>query len=92
MTEPARVLYIDDDEALRVLVQRALGRRGYQVQTAGSGAAGVAMAQDQAFDIIAVDHYMPLQDGLQTLVQLQILPRPPPVVYVTGSDESRVAV
>ena len=92
MTEPTRVLYIDDDEALRVLVKRSLERRGYQVSTAGDGAAGVAMATAEAFEIIAVDHYMPDLDGLATLKQLQQIPEPPPVVYVTGSDESRVAV
>jgi two-component sensor histidine kinase len=90
MSQPARVLYIDDDEALRILVRRSLERRGYRVAVAESGAVGVAMAE--AFDIIAVDHYMPDQDGLETLRQLQRLPNPPPVVYVTGSDESRVAV
>ena len=92
MTKPPRVLYIDDDEALRVLVKRTLERRGYQVSIAGDGAAGVAMAAAEAFEIIAVDHYMPDQDGLATLKQLRQIPEPPPVVYVTGSDESRVAV
>ena len=92
MTQTPCVLYIDDDEALRVLVKRSLERRGYKVFTADCGAAGVAMAATQSFDIIAVDHYMPDQDGLATLKELQRTPGAPPVVYVTGSDESRVAV
>jgi two-component sensor histidine kinase len=92
MTEAARVLYIDDDDGLRVLVKRSLERRGYRVTTAESGAAGVALARAERFDLIAVDHYMPAQDGLETLAQLQRIEGGPPVVYVTGSDESRVAV
>jgi two-component sensor histidine kinase len=92
MTEPARVLYIDDDDGLRVLIKRSLERRGYTVATAESGAAGVALALAGGFDIIAVDHYMPDQDGLETLTQLRQIAGGPPVVYVTGSDESRVAV
>ena len=92
MSLSARILYIDDDEGLRRLVKRALDRRGYAVVTAESGAAGVAMAASEAFDVIAVDHYMPEQDGLATLKQLQRIADVPPVVYVTGSDESRVAV
>lgn len=92
MTEQARVLYIDDDDGLRVLVKRSLERRGYQVTAADSGAAGVALAVSEPFDIIAVDHYMPDQDGLETLNQLRRIADGPPVVYVTGSDESRVAV
>jgi two-component sensor histidine kinase len=89
---PAHILYIDDDEGLRRLTRRALERRGHRVATAASGAEGVAMATAQAFDLVAVDHYMPGQDGLATLAELQALDRPPPVIYVTASDESRLAV
>ncbi len=92
MSQTARVLYIDDDEGLRSLVRKSLERRGYSVALAASGAEGVAMATEEPFDIVAVDHYMPDLDGLETLGQLRGLPVPPPVVYVTGSDESRVAV
>ncbi len=87
-----RILYIDDDDGLRRLVSRALQRRGYEVACAASGAAGVAMATSEVYDLVAVDHYMPGQDGLATLAELMTLPAPPPVIYVTGSEESRIAV
>jgi len=50
------------------------------------------LAASQPFDLIAVDHYMPGMDGLETLERLAALPVMPPVVYVTGSDEGRIAV
>ena len=50
------------------------------------------MTRAGAFDLIAVDHYMPGQDGLATLEALRALPDCPPIVYVTGSEESRIAV
>ena len=86
------ILYIDDDEGLRRLTARALKRVGYRVELAGSGAEGVAMAAAERFDLVAVDHYMPGQDGLQTLAALKALPDPPPVIFVTGSDDSQLAV
>ena len=90
---PARhVLYIDDDPGLRRLVSRGLERRGYRVTVADGGEAGVAAATDGGFDLIAVDHYMPGIDGLETLARLTALADPPAVVYVTGSDEGRIAV
>lgn len=93
MSEPRpRVLYIDDDEGLRRLVARALGRKGFEIETAASGPEGVARVREEAFDLVAVDHYMPGQDGLATLADLKTLPACPPVVYVTGSDEGKVAV
>lgn len=88
-----RVLYIDDDEGLRRLVARALTRRGYAVALAASGEEGLALAREGRFDIIALDHYMPGLGGFETLRSL-LAERAdaPPIVYVTGSDETRVAV
>ncbi len=92
MPERPRLLYIDDDAGLCYLVSRGLERRGYVVETANSGQGGVLRAARGGLDAIALDHYMPGQDGLATLEQLRALPSPPPVVYVTASDESRIAV
>ncbi len=88
----SRLLYIDDDKALCYLIKKGLERRGYSVELAHSGLEGLARAEAEVFDLIAIDHYMPGQDGLVTLGQLMQLPNAPPVVYVTGSDESRIAV
>ncbi len=86
------VLYIDDDAGIRRLAARALERRGYRMTVAETGAEGVVKAAAERFDLIAVDHYMPGMDGLETLEALRRLPDPPPVVYVTGSEEGRIAV
>ena len=50
------------------------------------------MTRDGAFDLVAVDHYMPGMDGLATIEALRALTDCPPIVYVTGSEESRIAV
>ncbi|WP_043335325.1 sensor histidine kinase [Belnapia moabensis] len=89
---PRRILYIDDEAGLRRLVQRDLERHGYAVVTAADGPAGVALAAEGGFDAICLDHYMPGQDGLDTLVALRQLAERPPIIYVTGSDEGRIAV
>jgi two-component sensor histidine kinase len=87
-----RLLYIDDDEGLRRLTAKALTRRGLDVTLAAGGAQGVALAAEQRFDLIAVDHYMPGMDGIETLAALQARADCPPILYVTGSEESRIAV
>jgi two-component sensor histidine kinase len=89
--EPVRLLYIDDDPALRRLVQRRLGTRGFEITLAADGHEGCTLARGGQFDVIAVDHHMPGMDGLQTLEQLLALPACPPVVYVTGADDGRLA-
>ncbi len=87
-----RILYIDDDAGIRRLASRALARRGWDVTVAEGGEIGVRIAAEQSFHLVAVDHYMPGIDGLETLARLRALPDPPSVVYVTGSEEQRVAV
>ncbi len=88
----ARVLYIDDDEGLCRLISRAMARRGHVVETAANGAQGLERLRHDQFDLVAVDHYMPGMDGLETLATIARLPDPPPVIYVTGSEEGRVAI
>ena len=89
---PLRVLYIDDDPGLGRLVQKGLERLGYTVETVQDGGSGVERVMNGGIDVVALDHYMPGQDGLATLARLRALPDPPPVVYVTGTQESSVAV
>src|SRR5215210_4167021 len=91
-TQPLRLLYIDDDAGLARLVQKNLGRQGYAVEVAHDGAGGLARIVAGGIDVVALDHYMPGQDGLETLARIRALSDPPPVVYVTGTQESSVAV
>jgi len=90
---PLRLLYIDDDPGLGRLVQKGLERRGFSVDCVTDGAAGLErLRNDAPYDAVALDHYMPGQDGLAVLAEIHALPDPPPVVYVTGTQESAVAV
>lgn len=89
---PTRILYIDDDARIGRLVQKHLERYGYTVETAACGADGLRRLGEQEFDLVALDHYMEGKDGLATLTEIRKRPNPPPVVYVTGTTEGRVAV
>ncbi len=91
---PVRLLYIDDDRGLSRLVEKELSRHGYAVTSALDGDAGLELlaADTTAFDVVALDHYMPARDGLDVLPDLLALNDPPPVVYVTGAQDSRIAV
>ncbi len=87
-----RVLYIDDDTSLGRLVEKTLGRKGFVVTLADGADAGLARLAEGGVDVVALDHYMPGKDGLTALAEIRRLPEPPPVVYVTGTDEGRIAV
>ena len=86
------VLYIDDDAALARLVDRGLTRLGLCVIHAGDGQQGLDRLQQGGIDVIALDQYMPGLDGLETLDLIMQVPNAPPVVFVTASQDSSIAV
>jgi two-component sensor histidine kinase/CheY-like chemotaxis protein len=86
------LLYIDDDEALARLVERGLTRLGFKVVRAASGREGLDRLAQGGIDVIALDQYMPGLDGLETLQRILAIPDAPPVVFVTASQDSNIAV
>ena len=54
----SRVLFVDDDAAMRDVVSSALGTRGFQVVGRGSGTEAMATLDDQEFDAIVTDLHM----------------------------------
>lgn len=83
---------MDDDAGLRRLVQRALERRGFEVVTAADADQGLDLLRSQLFDLVAVDHHMPGRTGRDMLDDIVAMPDHPPVVFVTGNEETSVAV
>ena len=93
MTHPTpTLLYIDDDEALARLVARGLSRLGFKVEHASGGSEGLKRLEQGGIDVIALDQYMPGLDGLETLERIMAIPNAPPVVFVTASEDSSIAV
>ncbi len=86
-----RVLYVDDDETMRPMVEALLRRAGYQVSSCGSGAAAIALLGTgrAAFDVLVTDHNMPDMSGID--LAREVARRCPelPVIISTGyiSDE-----
>jgi two-component sensor histidine kinase len=92
MTAPVRILYIDDDAGLGVLLNRALSPHGYGVQTVAGGDEALARLEAERFDVVAMDHNLINEVGLDIIPRIRALPHAPPIIYVTGSEDVRVAV
>jgi two-component sensor histidine kinase/CheY-like chemotaxis protein len=86
------LLYIDDDAGLARLVDRGLTRLGFKVVHAASGPQGLDRLAQGGIDVIALDQYMPGQDGLETLERILAITNAPPVVFVTAAQDSSIAV
>lgn len=60
---PGSILYVDDDESIRIAVSMALMAEGYDVQTAPDGAAALALLGESMPVLILLDMRMPVMDG-----------------------------
>jgi two-component sensor histidine kinase len=92
LKRPVRLLYVDDDRGLSRLVQKELGRQGYEVVCAADGDEGLRLMAEGGWDVCALDHYMPGRDGIDVLPEMIALQDAPPVVFVTGAQEGSLAV
>ena len=66
-----RILVIDDDAGIRLIMRLNLEQHGYHVVVADNGVDGLLQAQEQRHDAIVLDLMMPVVDGFQVLAALR---------------------
>jgi len=88
------VLVIDDDPAVRELMQRSLGKDGYDVKLAGDGRTGLDLARASRPDVILLDVMMPGMDGWTVLTSLKNDPelQAIPVIMATMVDDQQMGL
>ncbi len=91
--ETLRVLVVDDEEAARYGMRRALASFGYELTEAGSVAEARAALQARPADLLLLDVNLPGQSGLEFLHELQTQAQPAPlVILITAHGSERMAV
>jgi CheY-like chemotaxis protein len=66
-----RVLIIDDESEVRLLLNRTLTQAGYEVVAVASGNEGTRACRQYSFDLIIIDMVMPEKDGLETMMEIR---------------------
>jgi DNA-binding response OmpR family regulator len=86
-----RVLVVDDDEAVRVLLTRYLEMEGFAVDQVPDGAAALDAIASSKPDLVLLDLMLPAQDGLDILTRLR-RDSDVPVILLTarGSEADRI--
>jgi CheY-like chemotaxis protein/HPt (histidine-containing phosphotransfer) domain-containing protein len=85
-----RVLLVDDDPVNCEVGEAILNRLGHHPTIARNGASAVALARDQAFEIILMDLHMPDMDGVEAASRIGKLglPKTPRIIAVTADVSS----
>ena len=86
------VMYVDDDEALVFLVDRALTRKGFQVTTFTDPrlAAAALRARPMDFDLLVTDYNMPGYCGVDLLREARLIRPELPVALASGYVTSEI--
>ena len=67
----ARILIIDDDGPVRLILRKALESDGYEVMDAPNGKVGIELFKEERADLIICDLIMPEKEGIETIMELR---------------------
>lgn len=82
-----RILIVDDDEDILLIVQTILANAGYSVTLARTGREGVDLALELKPDLILLDVMMPGMDGFEVCAALRAGGHCIPIILLTARDD-----
>jgi two-component system alkaline phosphatase synthesis response regulator PhoP len=82
-----KILFVEDEEALRMVVSDRLHREGYFVDSAADGTLGCNKATSLPFDLIILDVMLPGQSGLDICRDVRGAGLETPILLLTARSE-----
>ena len=70
--KPLKVLIVDDEDALRYSLKRALSNRAFEIFEADSGEVAIKVAQKEMPNIVLLDNRMKGMNGIEALQHLGV--------------------
>ncbi|MFM9904393.1 MAG: sigma-54-dependent transcriptional regulator [Pyrinomonadaceae bacterium] len=88
-----KLLVVDDEKNLRLVVQKEMARQGHEVDCAADGEAAWEMLEEQDYDVVLCDINMPRLDGMGLLRRTREQSQnPPEVIMLTGQATVESAI
>ena len=81
------ILVVDDDEAIRTLLQEELEEEGYKVLIATNARDALKMVAAEPLDLVVLDVRMPGMDGLEALPRILGIKEGLPVIMNTAYSQ-----
>lgn len=88
---PSKILIVDDDMGIRMLLSKFMQREGFEIITAEDGLQGVEEAKKHHPNLVILDVVMPRMDGL-TAARLIKFYKPltkVPIIFLTAKDAEK---
>lgn len=89
----SKLLVVDDEKNLRLVVQKEMTRQGHEVEVAEDGESAWTLIEEEDFDVVLCDINMPHLDGVSLLRRTRELCQyPPEVIMLTGQATVETAI
>lgn len=85
----ARILIVDDEADVANALERALRIAGYDVKTALTSDAALALCNEHTFDVVVLDYIMPSMRGLELLTRIRKVQPLIRSILVSGKLDTR---
>lgn len=82
-----KILIVDDQYGIRVLLDEVFRKEGYQTYQASNGKQALALAEEQKPDLVILDMKIPGMDGLEILKRIKTLNKNIQVIMITAYGE-----
>jgi CheY-like chemotaxis protein len=80
----ARILIVDDEVQIRILLRQILEKEGYEVDEAGDGKMAITKFQESPFDLVILDLIMPEKEGIETIIELKKRFKDTKIIAISG--------
>jgi len=80
----AKIIVIDDEEDIRVVLKQVLERAGYDVSVAESGKEGLKLMEEEGADLVITDVIMPGMDGVSLTREIREKFRDTRILVISG--------
>ncbi|WP_420149486.1 sigma-54-dependent transcriptional regulator [Spirosoma sp.] len=87
-----KILIIDDNHDICLLLERFLSKQGYKTASVQRGDDGLALLRKEAFELVICDFKLPDIDGLEMLRRIKVMHPTTAVIIITGYSDVRMAV
>ncbi len=82
-----KILIVEDEDAILMLLEDDLTMEGYAVATARDGERGLSMARDGAYDLVILDVMLPKKDGFEVCRDLRGSGVDVPILMLTAKSQ-----
>ena len=87
MTNPLRILLVEDEVKLARFLELELTSEGYQITVAHEGIEGLTIARENSFDLLMLDWMVPGLSGIEICRRLRSTGSKVPIILLTAKDE-----